>query len=407
MKVGYVLKKFPRLSETFILNEMLELERQGVDVTIFSLRRPDEEIVHPGVKDLRAPVIYVRDRGSLPREVVANVLDFFKERPDGVHRVFEDLLLFDSARDPWRRIRSAVIVAAEAHEKKIDHLHAHFATIATDVANLAHQLAGTPFSFTAHAKDIYRHTVDPERFTRLAARARFMVTVCDANKRFIEEKLVGSDARVKRLYNGIALDYFDTSERAPATPPLLVGVGRLVEKKGFDLLIRAAAALEKRGLDFEVKIVGQGDQEENLRAMIRELGTEKVTLLGPQTQEDVRTLMMKAAAMVLPCREGADGNRDALPTVLLEALACGLPSISTPIAGVAEILDNGKAGRIVPVDDADALESALVSLLEDQETNKRHAVRGRARAEELFDLKKNVAVLRGFFESDHAEGNPS
>jgi glycosyltransferase involved in cell wall biosynthesis len=276
--------------------------------------------------------------------------------------------------------------------------------VATDVADLTHLLAGTPFSFTAHAKDIYRHTVDPERFARFASRARFVVTVCDANKRFIEERLVDERARVKRLYNGIPLDFFDPGRRRPEEPPLFLGVGRLVEKKGFDLLIRAAANLDKRGIDFRVGIVGQGDQEENLRALIEEVVTSKVELLGPQAQEDVHALMMRATAMVLPCREGEDGNRDALPTVLLEALACGLPCVSTPVSGVAEILDDGRAGRLVPVNDPEALENTLADLLEDPATNERHAAAGRTRAEELFDLEKNVAILRGFFERSMAGG---
>jgi len=404
VRVGYILKKFPRLSETFILNELLELERQGIEVTVFSLRRPDEELVHPGVSRLEGPVLYIPDRGALPREVVQNLLNFFKNRPDGLYEAFEDLLLFDAAKDPWRGLRSAVIVALEAHERKIDHFHAHFATVATEVANLAHQIGGTPFSFTAHAKDIYRKTVDAARFARLASRARFVITVCDANKRFIEERLVDERARVMRLYNGIALDYFDPTRRKPEEPPMILGVGRLVEKKGFDMLIRAAAGLEKRGLDLRVRIVGDGDQRDSLEALTTSLGTRCVKLLGAQTQEEVHRLMMRAAAIVLPCRVGEDGNRDALPTVLLEALAAGVPAVSTPVSGVPEILDDGRAGRIVPIDDLEALESAIAALLDDREVQRELTDVGRTRAEELFDLKKNVARLRGLFETGSVDG---
>ncbi|MEW6745093.1 MAG: glycosyltransferase family 4 protein [Planctomycetota bacterium] len=398
MHIGYVLKKYPRLSETFILNELLELERQGEQVTVFSLYRPDEGIFHPGVCQLRGPVIYMPEslRAEMLETLRAN-LGLIREGREGLLLAFEDLLR-SGASDALARLAWGILVAVEARRRGIRHLHAHFATVATDVAATAHHLTGIPFSFTAHAKDIYRTTVDRTRFSNLAAHARFVVTVCQANRRYIEEQLLQRpDVRIETLYNGVDLQLFSPHGRRPVTPPLILGVGRLVEKKGFHYLIEAAAHLARSQHDVQCVIVGDGEDRSRLEQLIASLGVRNVTLAGARPQTEVRDLLNKATVVALPCTVSEDGNRDALPTILLEALASGVPAVSTPVTGVAEILEDGNCGALVPLDDPKALAAELASLLADPERRQRFAEAGRRRAEELFDLKRNVARLRRFY----------
>lgn len=407
MRIGYVLKKFPRISETFILNEILELERQGAEVTIFSTRYPDDGAFHEKLAKLGKPVVYmpVRKSSAFLEHLRGNV-DLLRRGRQGIWDEFEDLIEAGHS-DVWSVLAWGIDIAIEAERRGIQHLHAHFATVATYVARTAHAITGIPYSFTCHAKDIYREGVDPVRFQKLAAGAAFAVTVCDANKQHIDEKLIGNEKlRVVSLYNGIHLDEFHPRHRKPDARPLVLGVGRLVEKKGFTHLISAAGGLLRAGLDLKCVIVGEGDLRPQLEAQIRELKTDRIELLGMRTQGEVKDLFTRAAMVVLPCVIGADGNRDALPTVLLEAMASGVPVISTPVVGVEEIVDGGRSGVLVPMDDPDALQAAMARLLHEEDTSATLARRGRERAESLFDIQKNVGTLLRLFENGASGGIP-
>jgi glycosyltransferase involved in cell wall biosynthesis len=213
-------------------------------------------------------------------------------------------------------------------------------------------------------------------------------------------ELVGAAAhrRVRRLYNGVDLALF-APDGGPRDATHVVAVGRLVEKKGFDVLIEAIALLAARGLGVQATVVGEGEERQRLESLVAERGLAgRVRLAGALDQTLVRQLLRRATVCCLPCRVGADGNRDALPTILLEALACGLPVIATPVSGIPEILDDGRAGRLVPECDAAATAEALAELLARPDQRASLAAAGRARAEALFDLDRNVAVLREWFD---------
>ncbi len=399
MHVGYVLKKFPRLSETFILNEILELERQGVQVTVLSLMRPDDTRFHRRLADLRGDIVY------LGQQKGPDFLDGLGRNVDALRAVKDELaedfltLLAERRKDIWTILRGGFEVAAEAQRRGITHLHAHFATIATQVSKIASTLSGLPYSFTCHAKDIYRDGVEPARFQRLVDGAAFAVTVCEANKRHIVENLApAAGDKVMVLYNGIDLETFHPSIRQPAHETTLLGVGRLVEKKGFDDMIRAVAKLRAEGRTLRCVLVGDGEERAHLESLSDELGAG-VEFVGACTQDEARAHMGRATLMVLPCIIGDDGNRDALPTVLLEAMASGLPSVSTPVVGVGEILGDEEGGLLVPQRDPDAVAAAVATLLDDPTRRERLAVDGRARAERLFAVERNVAVLRSAFEA--------
>ncbi|MGE3174923.1 MAG: glycosyltransferase family 4 protein [Planctomycetota bacterium] len=399
MHVGYVLKKFPRNSETFILNEILALQRHGADVTVFSLNRPDDGVYHRGLSELKRPVVYML--GRKPEGVPAHLKscwDLLDSRRDRVWGQFQDLILAQRP-DTWSIVNQGLDLALLCKKHGIDRMHAHFATIAAYVARACNALTDIPFSVTCHAKDIYREGVTGDRFRALLKPSDFVVTVCEANKRYIldQHQTEGTlDLRV--LYNGVDVQAFHPGAREPSAEPTILSVGRLVEKKGFHILFDALAQMKQQGFAPRCEIIGDGEDRDALHEQVRRLGLDNVVFLGMQTQDQVRAHMATATVMALPCIVGADGNRDALPTVLLEALASGLPILSTPVGGVEEIADFGKAGVIVEPGDVTALARELTALLRDKARLAAFSKAGRARAEQCFDLSTNVGKLLSWFE---------
>ena len=398
MHVGYVLKKFPRNSETFILNEILALQRAGVQVTVFSQHKPDDGVFHRALADLKSPVIYLPTRK--PEAWIEHMRQnaaLLLADPQKMLAQFQDLLMAGRP-DLWQILGQGFDLAILLKKHGVQRMHAHFATIAAYLARTANALTGIPFSVTCHAKDIYREGVTADRFTALLLPSDFIVTVCEANAKHIRENLGGDSLDLRVLYNGVDVGAFHPSQRKPESQPTILAVGRLVEKKGFHILLEAMAMLAKRGEKPKLWLVGDGEERDKLKKQACELGLDNVEFLGMRTQDEVRNFMARATIMALPCIVGADGNRDALPTVLLEALAAGLPTISSPVGGVEEIADHGKTGVLVEPGDAAATAQAISDLLKDPSRQAALAKAGRARAEQCFDLKTNVAKLESWYE---------
>ncbi len=407
-KIAYLLKKFPRLSETFVLNEILQQEALGRNIHIFSRREPDDEPRHPQLTSLAAEVEALPSmRGMGPW---LTLFEHSARDPELMSRFGElarELARFDHPR-MHQLFAEALHLLDRTRELGIEHVHVHFATDSAITAMILAELGGPGYSLTAHAKDIYRSTVDAALLARIVERSRFTVTVCDANVRHLEQKLPESAMRkVRRLYNGIRLHEFSSpAGQDEREPDHILSVGRLVEKKGFDVLLHALALLRDHGRTFRATIAGDGDQAEALETLRDELDlADRVTFTGPLDQAAVRELMGRATVFCLPCRIGEDGNRDALPTVLLEALAMRLPCISTPVTGIPEILDEGRVGRIVPENDPEATAAALAELLDSPETRERLAAEGRLHAERNFDAQTVAQVLSEWFEEACALGS--
>lgn len=397
--MGYLLKKFPRLSETFVLGEILGQERLGAELHVFARRPPDDEPRHPELARLRATVEVLP-----PTKEMDPWSALVDEDGDQLLACIRELLLemrpLGYARLPSLLVE-AIWLRKRCRELGLRHLHVHFATDSAVTAMLLRGLGGPSYSVTAHAKDIYRSTVSPALLRTLLERSEFFVTVCEANVRHVRE-LVGEHAarKLRRLYNGIDIESFGAAGGAPREPGLVLSVGRLVAKKGFDVLVDAFDVLARRGVPFRAEIVGTGEDAEAIAARVAERGLEtRVRLVGALDQAAVRAHMARAQVFALPCRIGEDGNRDALPTVLLEAQAAGLPCVSTPVTGIPEILDQGRAGLLVPENDVAATAEGIAQLLGDAALRERFATAGRARAAELFDGRVNARVLKGWFDS--------
>ena len=398
MHIGYVLKKFPRASETFVLNEILALQRHGAQVTVFALTRPDDGVFHRGLAELQRPVVYLPTRK--PDAWLLHLQkhrQLLRDQSAALLGEVDDLLT--AARpDLWALLGQGIDLALLAGQHGVQHLHAHFATVAAYAARTAATLADISFSVTCHAKDIYRQDIVPARFQSLLARSAFVVTVCEANRQWIRDQLQGEqrlDLRV--LYNGVDTTLFHPRARTEPSAPMVLAIGRLVEKKGFHVLFDALAMLAADGLRPRCVLVGDGEERQALQAQAQRLGLHHVEFAGMRNHDEVRGFIQQATLMALPCIIGQDGNRDALPTVLLEALAAGLPVVSTPIGGVEEIVGGGDAGLLVPPGEAAPLAAAIAVLCRDDAARRAMAARGRTRAEQCFDLQRNTGTLNGWF----------
>ncbi|WP_209428288.1 glycosyltransferase family 4 protein [Pararhodobacter sp. SW119] len=391
--IGYVLKRYPRYSETFIVNEILAHEAAGQRIEIFSLRPVEETHFQDCLGRVRAPVTRLTEKPK-NAEALWRLMQKARAKLPGAWSAIGEMQEME-ARD----VAQAIELALACHDRGIAHLHAHFGTVATTVARLAAQLAGIGYTFTAHAKDIYFDYAENTHLAQKLHDAHRVITVSDYNLSYLRERFGPAAARVSRIYNGLDLERFDFSEPAANATDILA-VGRLVEKKGFHILIEALRILRDAGRDVRCRIVGGGDEAHHLAAQIEasDLGSA-VELLGPRPQSEVMALMRAAAVLACPCVVGRDGNRDGLPTVLLEAMALGTPCVATDVTGIPELVRDGETGLCIPEGDPEALAVALARLLDDAALRREFAEAGRALIEREFDQKTSTARLREIFDT--------
>lgn len=402
MKIGYILKSFPRLSETFVLTEILELERLGCEVTIFSRYDPAERVPHEVLRRLKAEVIGLE---PLLRARFWEAFEIHRRletaRRDA-HRASMDAALGYRSREEMRYWLQAGLVAEESTRRGLELLHGHFATGSASVARYAGTIAGLPFSFTAHAKDIYSNEVDVNRLRDLLEAASLVITVSDANRSFLQG--IAPVARIQRVYNGLDLERFRSlppghGVAGRSAEPLVLSVARLVEKKGLSDLLTAISVLRARGVPATCRIVGSGPMEAQLRSEARDLGLgEFVDFRGDASQEEVVSEHLPAASVfALPCVIAQDGDRDGLPTTLLEAMARGVPVVSTRLPGIPEAVPDGEAGLLCDPADPRGLAAAIARTLTDTAAAERRVRCARLRIERLFDSRRNVRSLADQF----------
>ncbi|MCK6079293.1 glycosyltransferase [Microbacterium sp. EYE_5] len=389
-RIGYVVKVYPRFSETFVVTEILAREARGEDLAVFALRPTDDTRFHPELARVQAPVFHLA-RPAKPSALWAAIQDAAADPVLGraIARHLGDLL----AADVDDAVQ-AILLAAAARREGITHLHAHFASVATTVARLASRLTGIPYSFTAHAKDLFHEAVDHADLSRKFADSAFAVTVSDFNLDFVRGTIPGGE-RTHRLYNGLELDRFPFVPRPARRGPLrIAAVGRLVEKKGFAVLVEAVAKLTADGIDVTVDLAGTGELRDQLAAQIDAAGlTDSVALLGPLPQHDLARLLAASDVFAAPCVVSADGNADGLPTVLLEAMATGIPCISTDVTGIPEIVRDGETGVLCRAGSVDDLVSALRGIADGTTDAAALAARARLLVEERFDSRRQAAEL--------------
>ncbi|MCV2216420.1 glycosyltransferase [Thauera sp. Sel9] len=390
-RLGYVLKRYPRFSETFVVNEILAHEAAGAQIDIFALGPVEETHFQDAIARVRAPVTRLQHRlrnGDALWQLIVRAcreLPRFAERMAPAEEVAGDL------------VGQAIQLALEAKARGIEHLHAHFGTQAATVTRLAAAFADIAYTFTAHAKDIYYEYEEPVRLDQKMRDAACTVTVSDYNLAYLRERYGTAAERTLRLYNGLDLAHFRWQPPPPRADEILA-VGRLVEKKGFDVLLEALAVLKARGVECRCTLIGDGPLRAQLEAQRAALGLEdRLSMPGLRPQPEVQQALREAALLAAPCVVSADGDRDGLPTVLLEAMALGTPCISTRVAGIPELVRDGDTGLCVEGGDARALADAIEQLLGDPVLRERLSANARRLIEADYDIHRNAAIQRELF----------
>jgi glycosyltransferase involved in cell wall biosynthesis len=426
--IGYVLMGFPRVSETFIASELHRVEQAGVRVRLFVIKPVEEKergLRHPVVDAIRATPEYLPDTTSLtlplhrwrPRHLrpfVPALRRTLRRRPRGVARAVARAgrQALRDRRTPLsgprkvylKELLQAIALADRLLDApEVRHLHAHFAHGTTTIAWHAATIAGLPFSFTGHARDIYAPELNPKGWLRrkLLA-ARFAVTCTQANVAHL--RAIAPAAEIHLVYHGLNADFADLVRAAPdpaaANGTLrILGVGRLVAKKGFDVLVEACAELRARDIPFEALIVGQDDKHGDVvRGRIEALGlTGRIALPGPMGQADLLREYRRASALAMPCRV-LENDRDGIPNVLVEAMAAGAPVVATGVSGIPELIAHEENGLLVEPDDPRALADALLRVHEDRELARRMTESGRRTVRERFDGDRLATRLAELFE---------
>ncbi len=390
--VGYVVKRYPRFSETFIVNEILAHERAGLKIDIFALGNVEETHFQDTIALVRAPVSRLSDK-QRSAEAFWSLLDrAWRELPGLAH-------CLDKGRHRnVHEFSQALQLALAVRERGIEHLHAHFGTRATTVARLAAQLSGISYSFTAHAKDIYYPYEESTELEDKLRDAFQTVTVSDYNLRWLRERYGDNAASTTRLYNGIDLQKFTFTAPDTAQETEILAVGRLVEKKGFCYLVDAIRLLRDAGHPLRCRIIGDGPLRPALETQIKAAQLEDcITLAGFLPQREIIAAMRHATLIVAPCVISEEGDRDGLPTVLLEAMALGTPVISTAVAGIPELVIDGETGRCVAPQNAQVLSEAIAGLATNHALRSQFSQTARALIEREFDIDRNAARLRDIF----------
>jgi glycosyltransferase involved in cell wall biosynthesis len=438
--VGYILRSYPRLSQTFVLHEILALEQLGVGLQIFAITNPREPVAQAQVAEVRAPVQYLeevthRPRATILREHVRTALESPRRYAATLGYVLRNKVIDTAytASSRFECFHQAVYLARQLRrpDNTIGHLHAHFAHDPALIALLVQMLTGISFSFTAHARDLFQ--IPRQSLIERIAAASAVLTCCAANLAYFDE-VVPPDlrAKVRLIHHGVNLEGFqprsesaksheetrndESPESLRATSrdfadreaPLILSVGRLVAKKGFPDLLRACAVLKQSGQRFRCAIYGDGPLRAELTELIDELGLAgDVVLPGECSQRELIPIFQQADIFALTPFVTEDGDRDGIPNVLVEAMACGLPAVSTAVSGIPELIRHEYNGLLAQPRDIAGLAAHLGRLLADTQQRKQFGGAARHTVVEHFDLHAAARQIAELFEQAIAENRQS
>jgi colanic acid/amylovoran biosynthesis glycosyltransferase len=395
LKVAYVMSRFPKLSETFVLGEILAVEADDVEVELYPLLRAREDVVHLEALPLAARARY---QPFLSLAIVGSQLHFLRSRPRAYLGALGGLL-----RGTWGSLNyfvgglaifPKVVHAARTMEAGgVEHVHCHFSNHPAAAGYVVHRLTGIPYSFTAHGFDLH---VDRHMLCEKVAEAAFVVPVSEFNRELIEAECdAGAGAKLAVIHCGVDTDFFRPREGAPPEPPFSVlCVGTLHEVKGQGYLVEACRLLADASVDLTCTFVGDGPDRAALASQIRAAGLEgRVVLAGRRTRAELVEHLRAAHVLVAPSVPTSEGKREGIPVVLMEAMASGIPVVASGISGIPELVEDGVSGLLVPPRDPRAVAHALRRLLDDAPLRQQLGAAGREKVVREFDSHTNAAEL--------------
>lgn len=398
-RILYVVSSFPCWSETFIVREIHTLLKRGADVRIVALRHKPEAFVQSDARQLLDRVLYAppwyRCLAAMLSGMVSRPAMTAGQPMNIIRGLWRNPYVMAKSLVGWFRTLG-VLQQVEAWQP--DHIHAHWATYPSTAAMIIARHIGRPFSFTAHAHDIY---LDDQLMAEKLENAAFVSTISRFNRDYLRRRYVeASNARIEIVHCGVP-----RGERLPRREslhrePLIVSVGRHDEVKGFPVLLRACRQLQDEGIAFRCEIVGSGPLEKQLRKQIDESGlNERVHLLGALPSQQVEQKLNEADLFVLASQRSRDGNMDGIPVALMEAMACGVPVVTTRVSGIPELVEDRVSGLLVPPTEAFALAQAIRQMLEDRALRARCIENAIRKVNDEFDAETEGAKLHAIIRS--------
>ncbi|MTI17025.1 colanic acid biosynthesis glycosyltransferase WcaL [Rhodobacteraceae bacterium RKSG542] len=398
-RLAVLMKGYPRLSETFIAQEILGLQERGLEQVIYAMRKPYDPYIHPVHRRITAPVVYLPEYLKDDPDRVKKARDWAKSLPhyEQVRSAFLKDLERDRTACRHRRWGQACVMAYELPED-ISWIHSHYLHTPCTVARYAAMLAQKPWSFSAHAKDIW--TSDPNDLVGKLNDAQWGVTCTKANLDYLST-LCKDPSKLSLVYHGLdTTDFSSGSKRynnASSEGVTLVSVGRLVEKKGYDLLLDALAQLPS-SCNWQLNHIGAGELSDKLKAKAVKLGiAQRINWLGAQPRTEVIRRLSEGDIFVLPCRIARSGDRDGLPNVLMEAQVMGLACVSTRVSAIPELITDEETGLLVEPNDAPALSEAIARLASDKSLRQKLGEAGAERVKTKFQSEHGIDQLSSKF----------
>jgi colanic acid/amylovoran biosynthesis glycosyltransferase len=398
-RVAYILLWFPEPSQTFVLEEVNTLVRLGLEVRVYTLYGPRPPSRIAGMAKVLAPVSHL----GLPAagRLIKDFIRLEQDRGPGTGRFLRQVLCrrwrsLETAGEAFWAALAGVHLAGRFQAEGIRHIHAPWADGPATAAWVASRLSGIPFSFSARARDL--HPPDGALFEKLAA-ASLVRTNTRANEGYLQGLAPLEAAKIVNIYNGVSLAPQTAPERAWQPPFRLLALGRLVPKKGYDILLAACRRLDQEGFAFHLTLAGDGPERHKLRQLIDQYRLQaKVTLPGFVPHREVPRLLKSADLFLMPSLITPSGDRDGIPNVVLEALSQEVPVVATAVSGLPEVIRPPETGWLAPPADPEALARAVREACADQAEARRRALAGRELVAREFDSVRNYSRLKTLFE---------
>jgi glycosyltransferase involved in cell wall biosynthesis len=403
LKVAYIMSRFPKLTETFILYEMLAMRQQGIQVEVYPLLREREEVMHPEAMQF-VDVAHFQPFISLP--ILQANLHFLWKKPFIYLKTLWDVLCanwgsFNFLTGVVGIFPKAVLFAYQMRADEVQHVHAHFASHPAAAGLIIHRLVGIPYSFTAHGSDLHR---DRHMLREKVAEAAFVAAISEYNKELIISECRGNyREKVHVVHCGVDTEVFrarshETPYEKGENPFTILCVGTLHEVKGQAHLIEACSHLQERGFNFKCHFVGDGPDKKFLMELVEQaVLSDKVRFHGRLKRGEIAGLLLDADVLTAPSVPTRDGRREGIPVVLMEAMGSGVPVIASDLSGIPELVNDQLTGLLVSPRDAKSLADALERLLKDSDLRWCLGRAGREKVVEEFDLNKNAAKLARYF----------